>query len=71
MSKSVSKNGYVDPAWPTHISDSDGHYVTELVNKTTGANSPYGDDFPFPLPADQVGYVHPYTRVNGRPAVGG
>ena len=65
MSKSadVEKKSYVDPGWPTHVAGG-GHPVTELVSKVAGASSPYGDETIFPVPASQLGYVHPYTKVN-------
>ncbi|MBN9644649.1 hypothetical protein ACFSSC_08385 [Corynebacterium mendelii] len=69
MAKKVEKKHFVDPGWPAHI-PGDGHYVTELVNKLSGASSPFGDDMPFPLPAEKTGYVHPYTNINGGPTVG-
>ncbi|MGZ7496071.1 hypothetical protein ACXM2N_03120 [Corynebacterium sp. ZY180755] len=58
----AKKNGYVDPAWPTHV-PGDGHAVTELHAKIAGAYSPYGE-VEFPVPAEELGYVHPYTRIN-------
>ncbi|MDU0478110.1 hypothetical protein QVA66_02525 [Staphylococcus chromogenes] len=62
MSK-MEKKGYVDPAWPEHIPGA-GHPVTEALSRLAGASSPYGDEMPFPLPADQIGYVHPHTVIN-------
>ncbi|GAA4784214.1 hypothetical protein FRX94_04895 [Corynebacterium canis] len=59
----MEKKGYVDPGWPEHA-PGDGHVVTELISKVSGASSPYGDETPFPLPAEKLGYVHPYTRTN-------
>ncbi|WJY62764.1 hypothetical protein CATRI_03325 [Corynebacterium atrinae] len=59
----VEKKGYVDPAWPKNIPE-DGHVVTELISKLAGASSPFGDDTVLPVPAEQLGYVHPYTRFN-------
>lgn len=59
----VEKKGFVDPAWPQHNPD-DGHVVTELTSKLAGASSPYGDDTVLPVPPEQLGYVHPYTRYN-------
>lgn len=51
---------YVDPGWPK----GGGHPVTELVSHVAGASSPFGDDVVFPVPAEELGYVHPYTRIN-------
>ncbi|APT84289.1 hypothetical protein [Corynebacterium aquilae] len=59
----VEKKSYVDPGWPAHT-PGDGHPVTELVSKVAGASSPYGDEVVFPVPSEQLGYVHPYTRIN-------
>lgn len=59
----VSKKGYVDPGWPQDVPNG-VHPVTELVNLVNGASSPYGDEVIFPRPVEELGYVHPYTRVN-------
>ena len=53
--------GYVDPGWPT--TDPEDHAVSELVADRTGALSPFGDVV-FPVPADDLPYVHPVTVVN-------
>lgn len=58
----LEKKGYVDPGWPKQTPGG-GHYVTEVLAKFAGANSPYGD-VEFPVPAEELGYVHPYTRIN-------
>lgn len=58
----MEKKGYVDPGWPAEVPGG-GHYVTEFTAKFVGANSPYGD-IEFPVPAEELGYVHPYTRIN-------
>lgn len=63
MANVEKKKGYVDPGWPKSV-PGDGHAVTELNSKLAGASSPYGDDTVFPVPAEELGYVHPYTRVN-------
>lgn len=60
----VEKKGYVDPGWPKHIPRTDGHVVTEITSTLAGASSPYGDDLVLPRPAEELGYVHPYTRFN-------
>ena len=62
MSK-IEKKTYVDPGWPEHVPGG-GHPVTELVSKVDGASSPFGDDTVFPRPVEEIGYVHPYTRIN-------
>ncbi|HEY0640812.1 MAG TPA: hypothetical protein VGD67_24535 [Pseudonocardiaceae bacterium] len=49
-----------DPAWPDH----DGAApVTELHSPLQGALSPFGD-VEFPLPAEELPYRHPVTRIN-------
>lgn len=55
------KTRYVDNGWP--VSDPDDHVVSELASDRTGALSPYGD-LVFPLPADDLPYLHPVTVVN-------
>jgi hypothetical protein len=38
----------------------EGHLpVTEFAAEVQGGLSPFGEDVEFPLPADQVAYVHP------------
>lgn len=38
----------------------EGHLpVSELIAERAGPLSPFGEDVEFPLPADQVAYVHP------------
>jgi hypothetical protein len=55
------KTRYVDNGWPT--TDLDDHAVSELATDRTGALSPFGD-LTFPLPSDDLPYVHPVTVVN-------
>ena len=55
------KNRYIDKGWPT--TDPDDHAVSELATDRTGALSPYGD-IVFPVPSDELPYVHPVTVVN-------
>lgn len=57
----AGKSRYVDNGWPT--SDPDDHAVSELATDRTGALSPFGD-LTFPLPTDELPYVHPVTVVN-------
>lgn len=52
---------YVDPGWPT--TDPDDHAISELVADRTGALSPFGETA-FPLPADELPYLHPVTVIN-------
>ena len=55
-----NKNRYVDNGWP----QTDGDLaVSELRTDRTGALSPFGD-LVFPLPSDDLPYVHPVTVVN-------
>jgi hypothetical protein len=55
------KTRYVDNGWPT--TDPDDHAVSELVTDRTGALSPFGE-LAFPLPSDDLPYLHPVTVVN-------
>jgi hypothetical protein len=55
------KTKYVDNGWPT--TDPDDHAVSELVCDRTGALSPFGD-LVFPVPSNDLPYVHPVTVVN-------
>ncbi|HOW94124.1 hypothetical protein [Mycolicibacterium fallax] len=52
---------YVDPGWP-EVPPGE-HAVSELVTDRTGSLSPFGE-LTFPLPADEVPYVHPVTVIN-------
>ncbi|CCI83217.1 hypothetical protein HMPREF9719_01082 [Corynebacterium otitidis ATCC 51513] len=60
---SKETQGYVDPAWPKEVYGG-GHAVTELESFLAGASSPFGDDLVLPRPSEDLGYVHPYTRIN-------
>jgi hypothetical protein len=51
----------MDPTWP-HRPNGD-HPVSELAADRQGALSPFGE-VTFPLPADEIGYVHPVTEIN-------
>jgi hypothetical protein len=55
------KTRYVDNGWPT--TDPDDHPVSELATDRVGALSPFGDVV-FPVPSDDLPYVHPVTVVN-------
>lgn len=57
----TQKTRYVDKGWPT--TDPDDHAVSELATDRAGALSPFGD-LVFPLPPDDLPYVHPVTVVN-------
>jgi hypothetical protein len=57
------KKQYVDPGWPVLDGDDDDHAVSELATDRTGALSPFGE-LTFPLPSDDIPYVHPVTVVN-------
>ena len=47
MAKDVEKIGRANPAWPTHT-PGNGHPVTEISSKLTGASSPFGDELILP-----------------------
>ena len=55
------KNRYVDNGWPA--TEEGDHAVSELATDRTGALSPFGE-VTFPLPADEIPYMHPVTVVN-------
>jgi hypothetical protein len=57
----AEKTRYVDGGWPD--TGPDEHAVSELRTDRTGALSPFGD-VEFPLPADELPYLHPVTDVN-------
>jgi hypothetical protein len=59
--KKAPKTRYVDNGWPT--TNPDDHAVSELATDRVGALSPYGDVV-FPLPADELPYVHPVTEIS-------
>jgi hypothetical protein len=59
--RKTQKMSYVDKGWPA-INPGD-HAVSELATDRVGALSPFGD-LVFPLPADDLPYVHPVTVVN-------
>jgi hypothetical protein len=59
--KANDKKKYVDNGWPV-VGDGD-HAVSELATDRTGALSPFGE-VTFPLPADDLPYMHPVTVVN-------
>ncbi|MCV7258423.1 hypothetical protein [Mycobacterium shimoidei] len=61
VEKKARKTKYVDHGWPT--TDPDDHAVSELAADRVGALSPFGD-LVFPLPPDDLPYVHPVTVVN-------
>ena len=63
MAKDVENIGRANPAWPANT-PGNGHPVTEISSKLTGASSPFGDELILPVPAEQTGYVHPTTRIN-------
>ncbi|HWC80812.1 MAG TPA: hypothetical protein VG756_12715 [Pseudonocardiaceae bacterium] len=59
MAKGDTKSSRrVDPDWP-----GGDHPVTELASDRQGSLSPFGE-LSFPLPPDQVPYVHPETVIN-------
>jgi len=55
-----TKKRYVDNGWP----ETDGEpAVSELRTDRAGALSPFGD-LVFPVPSDELPYLHPVTVVN-------
>jgi len=50
-----------DPSWPA--ASEDDAPVSELAATVQGALSPFGD-VSFPLPAEELPYVHPVTKIN-------
>ena len=53
---------YVDTGWP-ELGGDDDHAVSEAATDRTGALSPFGE-LTFPLPSDDIPYMHPVTVVN-------
>lgn len=51
----------VDPTWPAV--EEGGHAVNELNADRQGALSPFGE-LEFPIPGDQLPYIHPTTVIN-------
>ncbi|HET8641492.1 MAG TPA: hypothetical protein VFM37_06115 [Pseudonocardiaceae bacterium] len=52
------RSARIDPAWPDVP-----HPVSEVAAAVQGALSPFGD-VEFPLPAEELPYVHPETKIN-------
>ena len=63
MAKDVDNITQINPAWPAHT-PGNGHPVTEISSKLTGANSPFGNDTVLPRPWEETGYVHNTLRIN-------
>jgi hypothetical protein len=57
----AKKLNHVNPGWPD--ASFGEHPVTELSALVAGGLSPFGQET-FPLSADEIHYVHPYTVVN-------
>ncbi|GEE01102.1 hypothetical protein nbrc107696_15480 [Gordonia spumicola] len=51
----------MDAGWPEETGDD--HAVTELLAHLSGALSPFGET-QFPLPVDDLPYIHAKTVVN-------
>ncbi|MEJ5919955.1 MULTISPECIES: hypothetical protein [unclassified Corynebacterium] len=62
MANVQKKNQYVDAGWPQDLEPGQ-HAVTELIAKHAGADSPFGS-IEFPVPAEDLHYVHPTTIIN-------
>lgn len=52
---------WVDPSWPK-LPEGE-HAVSELASTVAGGLSPFGD-VEFPLPAEDLPYIHPTTVIN-------
>jgi len=52
---------WVDPSWPK-LPEGE-HAVSELASTVAGGLSPFGD-VEFPLPAEDLPYIHPTTIIN-------
>lgn len=53
-----SRSVRIDPEWPDVP-----HPVSEVAASLQGALSPFGD-VEFPLPAEELPYRHPVTKIN-------
>ena len=53
---------YENPGWPDAELYGD-HPVTDRTALVAGGLSPFGEEI-FPIPASQLGYIHPYTVIN-------
>lgn len=58
----AERTRYVDKGWPA-VGGPDDHAVSELATDRAGALSPFGE-VEFPLPPEDLPYVHPVTVVN-------
>lgn len=61
MADIAERTKYVDNGWPA--SGPDDLAVSELATDRAGALSPFGE-LEFPLPIDDLPYLHPVTVVN-------
>lgn len=61
MARSRKHSKRIDPTWPAPIGDD--HPVNELVADRQGSLSPFGE-LTFPLPYEDVPYIHPTTVIN-------
>jgi hypothetical protein len=55
------RNERTDPEWPTAPEGESP--VSELAASVQGAQSPFGD-VTFPVPPEELPYVHPVTKIN-------
>ncbi len=51
----------VDPTWP--VVEEGGHAVSEFNSDRAGALPPFGE-IEFPIPAEDLPYIHPTTVIN-------
>ncbi len=61
MAGKRKKSKGVDPRWPEI--EEGGHAVSEFNADRQGALSPFGE-IEFPIPGDEIPYVHPVTVIN-------
>jgi hypothetical protein len=62
VAKAEGRTDRIDPEWPASNYEG-GHAVTELAADRQGSLSPFGDET-FPVPAENLPYVHPVTVIN-------
>ncbi|MCZ4553557.1 MULTISPECIES: hypothetical protein [Mycobacteriales] len=61
MTPVAEKKKYVDNGWP--VVPEGEHAVSEFAANVSGSLSPFGD-VEFPLPVEDLPYIHPKTSVN-------
>ncbi len=61
MTPVAENKKYVDNGWP-EVPEGE-HAISEFAANVSGSLSPFGD-VTFPLPVDELPYIHPKTTVN-------